>query len=161
MATHIHIKLVLEREVFPHKCRNMDESLGGMFKLTDPNYSVWKSKMRDMLVSKDLWLHVQYGKVSPNKIDALTWDAMHLKTSTYIRCFIDMSLYNNFNEETKVDVLWKKIRSMFETKNALNRVSVFRRIMRLRYQTGSSMAEHLNAFQGLINQTRLPINTSS
>ena len=64
-----------------------------------------------------------------------------------------MSLYNNFNEETKVDVLWKKIRSMFETKNALNRFSVFKRIMRLRYQTGSSMAEHLNAFQGLINQT--------
>ena len=25
--------------------------------------------------------------------------------------------------------------------------------MRLRYQDGSSMAEHLNAFQGLINQT--------
>ena len=25
--------------------------------------------------------------------------------------------------------------------------------MRLRYQDGSSMVEHLNAFQGLINQT--------
>ena len=28
----------------------MDNSLGGMFKLTGSNYSVWKSKMRDMLV---------------------------------------------------------------------------------------------------------------
>ena len=28
----------------------MDDSLGGMFKVTVSNYSVWKSKMRDMLV---------------------------------------------------------------------------------------------------------------
>ena len=34
----------------------MDDSLGGMFKLTGSNYSVWKSKMRDMLMVKDLWL---------------------------------------------------------------------------------------------------------
>ena len=31
----------------------MDDSLGGMFKLTGSNYSVWKSKMSDMLVVKD------------------------------------------------------------------------------------------------------------
>ena len=60
---------------------------------------------------------------------------------------------NNFNDEPEVDVLWKKIGGMFEKKNALNRVSVIRRIVRLRYQDGSSMAEHLNAFDGLINQT--------
>ena len=39
----------------------MDDSLGGMFKLTGSNYPVWKSKMRDMLVVKDLWLLVQFG----------------------------------------------------------------------------------------------------
>ena len=47
---------------------------------------------------------------------------MHLKTTTYIRCFIDMSLYNNFNEETKVIVLWKKIDVMFENNVVVNRV---------------------------------------
>ena len=99
----------------------MDETLGGMFKLTDPSYSVWKSKMRDMLVCKNLWLHVQYGKDRANKIDALTWEAMHLKAGAYIRCFIDMSLYNNFNDETEGDVMGKKIwRLMFEMKKALN-----------------------------------------
>ena len=41
---------------------------------------------------------------------------------------------------------------MFETNISLNRVSVVRKIARLRYQDGSSMVEHLNAFQGLINQ---------
>ena len=37
----------------------MEDIFGGMFKLTGSNYSVWKSKMRDMLVVKDLWLSVQ------------------------------------------------------------------------------------------------------
>ena len=55
--------------------------------------------------------------------------------------------------KTRHDVLWEKIGIMFENKNVVNRVSVFRKIVRLRYQDGSSMAEHINAFQGLMNQT--------
>ena len=130
----------------------MEDSFGGMFKLTNVNYSVWKSKMRDVLVCKDLWLSVQYDKTKLGKIDALTWQVLHMKETTYIRCFIDMGLYN-FNEETNANVLWMKIWVMFENKNAVNRVSAFRKIVRLRYQDGASMAEHLNAFKGLINQT--------
>ena len=83
----------------------MDESLSGMFKMTGPNNLVGKSKMRDMLVCKDLWLPVQYGKDQLDKLDSLAWKAMHLKTTTYIWCFIDMSLYKTFNYETEVDVL--------------------------------------------------------
>ena len=127
----------------------MDDSLGGMFKLTGSNYSVWKSKMRDMLVVKDLWLPVQFG----DKIDAAIWEVMHMKTTAYIRCLIDMSLYNNFNEESKAHELWEKIGIMFQNKNAANQVSVFRKLVRLWYQDGSSMAEHMKAFQGLIHQT--------
>ena len=63
----------------------MDDSLGGMFKLTGSNYSVWKSKMRDMLVVKDLWLPVQFGDEKPDKIDAAVWEVMHMKTTAYIR----------------------------------------------------------------------------
>ena len=77
---------------------------------------------------------MQFGDGRPDKIDALTSEVMQLKTTTYIRCFIDMSLYNNFNEETKADVLWKKI-------------GVMQKIVRLRNQDGSNMAAHLNAFQ--------------
>ena len=53
-----------------------------------------------MLVSKDLWLLVQYGKDKPHKVDALTLEVMNLKVVVYIWCFIDMSLYYNFKDET-------------------------------------------------------------
>ena len=69
--------------------------------------------MRDMLVVKDPWLLVQLRDKRPDKIDA----TMHLKTTVYIRCFIDMSLYNNFNEESKAHELWEKIIIMFHVMN--------------------------------------------
>ena len=113
----------------------MDDPFGNMFKVTGSNYSIWKSKMKGMLVVKDLWLLVQFGDGRLDKIDAPTWELMHLMTTTYIRCFIDMSLYNNFNEENKAHELWEKNCLMLENKNVMNRVSVFRKIVRLRYRT--------------------------
>ena len=65
---------------------------------------------------KDLWLPVQIGDKRPDKIDATKWEVMHMKTTTYIRCFIDMSLYNNFNEENQAHELWEKIGLCFRTK---------------------------------------------
>ena len=62
-----------------------------------------------------------------------------------------MSLYNNFNEENKAHELWEKIRIMLENKNVVNKVSIFRKKVRPRYQEDFSMAEHMNAFQCLIN----------
>ena len=117
----------------------MEESFDNMFKLTGSNYSVWKSKMRDMPVVKDLWLSVQFGDKRPDKIDATVCEVLQMKTTTYIRCFIDMSLYNNFNEESKAHELWEKIDIMFQYKNVVNRVSIFRKLVRLRYQDCSNM----------------------
>ena len=58
----------------------MEDPFGGMVNLTSSKYSIWKSKMREMLVVKDLWLVVQFGDGRPNKIDAPTWKVTHLKT---------------------------------------------------------------------------------
>ena len=69
-----------------------------------------------------------------------------MKTTAYIRCFSDMNFYSNFNEESEAHELWEKIGIMFQNKNAANQVSVFRKLVKLRYQDGSSMAEHMNAF---------------
>ena len=83
----------------------MEDSFDNMFKLTGSNYSMWKSKMRDIIVVKDLWLSVQFGDARLDKMNATIWEVMHMNTTTYIRCFIDMSLYKNFNEESKAHEL--------------------------------------------------------
>ena len=43
-----------------------------------------------------------------------------MKMTTYIRCFIDMSLFSNFNEESKDNILWENIGIMLESKNVVN-----------------------------------------
>ena len=58
----------------------MEDPFGNMFKITDSNYSMWKSKIRDILVVKDLWLPVQFGDERQDKINALTWEVMHFDT---------------------------------------------------------------------------------
>ena len=90
--------------------------------LIGSNYLVWKSMIRDMLVCKDLWLPVPFRDKRLDKIEVSTWEMLHLNVATYIRCFINTSLYNNFNEENKADVLWEKIITMFEKKKAVNNV---------------------------------------
>ena len=47
-------------------------------------------------------------------------EVLHLNTTTYIRCFIDMSPHNNFNEEIDVEVVFVK-------NNVVSRISIFRK----------------------------------
>ena len=98
----------------------MDDSFQGMFKLIGSNYSVWKSKIRNMLVCNYLWLPLHIRSKMLDKIDASTWEVLHLKAVGYIMCFIDMSLYNNFDDDNNVDVLWEKIDTMFGNNNVVN-----------------------------------------
>ena len=50
----------------------MEDPFGHMFKLTGSNYSVRKSKMRDMLVVKEFWLPMQFEDGRLDKIDTPT-----------------------------------------------------------------------------------------
>ena len=65
-------------------------------------------------------MSVQFGDGRLDKINVPTWEVMHLKMTAYIRCFINMSLYNKFNEEKKAHELWEKIDIRLENKNVLN-----------------------------------------
>ncbi|KAG6432970.1 hypothetical protein SASPL_104566 [Salvia splendens] len=128
-------------------------SLGGMFKLSGSNYSIWKPSMLDLLYCKDLYLPLQGDEAKPKDMSDDDWIIMHRKTVGYIRRFIEHSIFHHFANEEKADVLWKKIEAMFERKNALNKASIIRKIVRLRYVESANMTEHLNAYQGLINQS--------
>ena len=44
----------------------MEESSGAMIKLNSSNYSIWKSRMEDVLYTKDLYLPI-YGDSKKSK----------------------------------------------------------------------------------------------
>ena len=41
---------------------------------------------------------------------------------------------------------------MYERKTTLNKATSVRRLVRLQYKEGKNMAEHMNEFQGIVNQ---------
>ena len=50
----------------------------------------------DVVIVDQDWIDNLHLQIPYYRIDASTWEFMHLKAAAYVRCFIDMSLYNNF-----------------------------------------------------------------
>lgn len=53
--------------------------------------------------------------------------------------------------ETSAHILWNKLESLYEQKTAANKAAG-RRLVNIQLKEGTSVAEHLNEFQSLINQ---------
>ncbi|VFQ75020.1 unnamed protein product [Cuscuta campestris] len=81
-----------------------------------------------------------------------TWKLLNRKTVGMIRQFIDDSVFQHVANDTNAYELLEKLKCMYERENALNKASIMRRLVKLDYRDGHSVVEHLNDFQGLINQ---------
>ena len=55
----------------------------------------------------------------------------------------------------------QKLSGLYERKNALNNMSLIRKIVRLKYKEGENIVEHINTFMGYVNQlvaTKSPLD---
>lgn len=126
-------------------------SISGMIKLTSSNYSMWKSRMEDILYCKDLYKPIEEENKPENKTED-AWKLDNRKAVGLIRQHIDQSIFQHVANDTNAYKLWKKLESMYERKTALNKATLVRRLVRLLYKEGKNMAEHMNEFQGIVNQ---------
>ena len=63
--------------------------------------------------------------------------------------------------DTNAHKMWHKISASYERKDALNKTSLMRKIVRLKYKDGESIVVHINTFMGLANQlpaARFPLD---
>ena len=102
--------------------------------------------MEDLLYCKDPYVPLSGDTMKPKDKSDEDWAIMHRKTVGYIRQWVDHSVYHHIAQETKADVLWKKLESMYERQTPLNKTSLIRRVVNLKYKDGSNMTEHLNDF---------------
>ena len=49
-------------------------------------------------------------------------------------------------------MVWKTLQELYEKKNAQNKAFLFKKLMYLRYKDGTPVSDHLNTFQGIVNQ---------
>ncbi|GJR03812.1 putative RNA-directed DNA polymerase [Tanacetum coccineum] len=128
----------------------MEANTSRMVSLNGSNYHVWKGKMEDLLYVKDYYLPVFTTKKPENKTDA-EWTILHRQVCGYIRQWVDDNV-EHICEETHARTLWNKLEQLYARKTGNNKLFLIKQMMRLKYTDGSPITDHLNAFQGIINQ---------
>ena len=71
-----------------------------------------------------------------------------------------MSVLQDVAHDTNAYEMWHKLSRLYKRKNALNKTSLMRKIVRLKYRDGESIVVHIT-FMGLVNQlvaTKFPLD---
>ena len=123
----------------------------GMIKLTSTNFSVWKRKMLDLLICRDLFRPVE-GMTKPTTMSDEDWKILHRKAAATIRQWVDNNIFHHIAEENDAQKLWKKLEAMFEKGTSRNKALLIRRLVNLKYKDGRIMTEHTSNFISLVNQ---------
>ena len=122
-----------------------------MITLNGSNYHVWKGKMEDLLYVKDYYSPVFAEQKPDDKTDA-EWTLIHRQVCGYIRQWVDDNVYNHVSEETHARSLWNKLEQLYARKTGNNKLYLIKKLLGLKYRDGTPLSDHLNAYQGILNQ---------
>ncbi|RVX19049.1 Retrovirus-related Pol polyprotein from transposon TNT 1-94 [Vitis vinifera] len=64
----------------------------------------------------------------------------------------DDNVLNHVSEEKHARSLWNKLEQLYARKTGNNKLFLIKKMINLKYQDGTPMTDHLNTFQGIINQ---------
>ncbi|GFZ08300.1 hypothetical protein Acr_20g0001080 [Actinidia rufa] len=106
-----------------------EHNLGSMIVLSATNYAIWKPRMEDILFCKDLHDPLEYKGEKPVATKDEEWRKMNRKTIGLIRQCIG-----------------------HESKTSRNKALLMRRLVNLKLQRETTVAEHTSEFQSLVNQ---------
>ena len=122
-----------------------------MISLNGTNYHLWKGKMKDLLFVKKMHLPV-FATQKPDSMSDEDWDFEHQQVCGFIRQFVEDNVYNHIANETHARTLWEKIESLYASKSGNNKLYLLHCFVSLKYKEGTPMSDHLNEFQGLLDQ---------
>src|ERR1044072_6332849 len=83
---------------------------------------------------------------------AEAWILLHRQVCGYIRQWVDDNVLNHISGETDARTLWNQLEELFAKKTGNNKMFLIKQMMALKYQDGNPMDDHLNTFQGILNQ---------
>ena len=129
----------------------MEVNTSRMISLNGTNYQAWKGKMEDLLYVKEYWKPV-FSTEMPEGIEEGQWKVLHRQACGFIRQWVDDNVLNHIIDETHARTLWQKLEELFARKEGTNKMFLIKQLMCLRYKEGTLIADHVNTFQGIINQ---------
>jgi len=122
-----------------------------MVALNGSNYHLWKGKMKDLLFVKKLHLLV-FATQKPDSMSNEEWDFEVQKVCGFLRQYVEDNVYYHIANETHGRTLREKIESLYASKSDNNKLYLLNCLMNLRYMENSSISDHLNEFQWLLDQ---------
>ncbi|GFS43661.1 hypothetical protein Acr_00g0086260 [Actinidia rufa] len=130
----------------------VEHNLGSMIVLSAMNYAIWKPRMEDILFCKDLHDPLENKGEKPVAKKDEEWRKMNRKTIGLIRQCIGHEVFHQVAQETSAYDLWIKLEEMYQAKTYRNKALLMRRLMNLKLQRETTVAEHTSEFQSLVNQ---------
>ena len=101
--------------------------------------------MKDLLYCKDLYKPIRLKEKLSDKL-AENWDVEHRKFISYMKRWMNPTLHEHIYDETKIDVVWKKLENLFSKKTLRNETTLIIRLVNLKYKDGKNMVEHISSF---------------
>jgi hypothetical protein len=77
----------------------MEESSNSMVKLTASNYSIWKTRMEDIMHCKELFDPTELKGVKPVAVTNNDWKKLNRKAVGYIKQRVDQSVFHHVAKE--------------------------------------------------------------
>ena len=110
----------------------------GMIVLNSQNYADKKIKMEDLLIVKDLYEPIKRAKIPMGVLES-EWKLLNKKVLATIRQCVDVSVLQHVANDTNAHEMWQKLSGLYERKNTLNKTSLMRKIVRLKYRDCESL----------------------
>ncbi|GFY85693.1 hypothetical protein Acr_04g0004310 [Actinidia rufa] len=129
-----------------------EHNLGSMIVLSATNYAIWKPRMEDILFCKDLHDPLENKGEKPEAKKDEEWRKMNRMTIGLIRQCIGHEVFHHVAQETSAYDLWIKLEEMYQAKTSRNKALLMRRLVNLKLQRETTVAEHTSEFQSLVNQ---------
>ena len=129
----------------------MEANTSKMISLNGTNYQAWKGNMEDLLYIKEYRKPV-FAETKPDDKSDDDWWVLHRQACGFIRQWVDDNVLHHISDETHARTLWQKLEELYARKEGTNKMFLIKQLMNLRYREGAPVANHVNAFQGIINQ---------
>ena len=59
---------------------------------------------------------------------------------------MDPTLHEHIYDETKANIVWKKLENIFARKTTRDKTTLIRRLVNLKYKDGNNMVEHISSY---------------
>jgi len=120
-------------------------------KFNGRNFELWKLKIEYLLVDREQWETFCPGTI-PTDMSKNEWKKLERRARSKIRIFLANPILLNVWGEDSSKKVWDKLGKLYQSKSLVNKLFLKKKFYLMRMTEGTSVTEHLNAFNTIISQ---------